>query len=163
MYCVRSVSWKLFQIFRWNFTQMQNIMRRGAEHKNSNSCKPTFGDTALWTLKILISVIYLCPLCNLKTVEIFSWNFMQMYITMIQFADEGGGHGAVLAALLLSPTFSKKSGGTLFSAFRGAWFRNFSRYFVPLTPPTVFVQSFWNLTGAFKMVWRYACVFFGES
>ena len=55
---------------------------------------------------------------------------------------EGGGHGAVLAALLLSPTFSKKSGGTLFSAFRGAWFRNFSRYLVPLTPPTVFVQSF---------------------
>ena len=42
----------------------------------------------------------------------------------------------------------------------GAWFRIFSRYLVPLTPPTVFVRSFWNLTGAFKMVWRYACVFF---
>ena len=25
---------------------------------------------------------------------------------------------------------------------RGAWFRFFSRYLVPLTPPTVFVQSF---------------------
>ena len=25
---------------------------------------------------------------------------------------------------------------------RGAWFRVFSRYFVPLTPPTVFVRSF---------------------
>ena len=61
-----------------------------------------------------------------------------------------------------SPVFSKKSGGTLFSAFRvrGAWFRIFSRYLVPLTPPTVFVRSFRNLTGAFKIVWRYACVFF---
>ena len=58
------------------------------------------------------------------------------------------------------PAFSKKSGGTLFSAFRGAWFRIFSRYLVPLTPPTIFVRSFWNLTGAFKMVWRYACGFF---
>ena len=50
---------------------------------------------------------------------------------------------------LLSPAFSKKSGGTLFLVFRGAWrvargawFRVFSRYFVPLTPPTVFVRSF---------------------
>ena len=68
----------------------------------------------------------------------------------------------VLVMCLLSPAFSKKSGGTLFSAFSGAWcvVPNFSRYLVPLTPPTVFVRSFWNLTGAFKMVWRYACVFF---
>ena len=57
---------------------------------------------------------------------------------------------------LLSPAFSKKSGGTLFLVFRGAWcvargawrvargawFRVFSGYFVPLTPPTVSVQSF---------------------
>ena len=50
---------------------------------------------------------------------------------------------------LLSPAFSKKSGGTLFLVFRGAWrvvrgawFRVFSRYFVPLTPPTVSVRSF---------------------
>ena len=49
----------------------------------------------------------------------------------------------------LSPAFSKKSGGTLFLVFRGAWgvvrgawFLVFSRYFVPLTPPTVFVRSF---------------------
>ena len=70
----------------------------------------------------------------------------------------------------LSPAFSKKSGGTLFLVFRGAWcvvrgawrvvrgawrvargawcvvrgawFRVFSGYFVPLTPPTVSVQSF---------------------
>ena len=64
---------------------------------------------------------------------------------------------------LLSPAFSKKSGGTLFLVFRGAWcvvrgawcvvrgawrvvrgawFRVFSVYFVPLTPPTVSVRSF---------------------
>ena len=73
---------------------------------------------------------------------------------------------------LLSPAFSKKSGGTLFLVFRGAWcvvrgawrvargawhvalgrgawcvvrgawFRVFSGYFVPLTPPTVFGRSF---------------------
>ena len=60
----------------------------------------------------------------------------------------------------LYPTFSKKSGGTLFLAFCGAWFWIFSRYLVPLTPPTVFVGSFWKLIGAFKMVWRYTCDFF---
>ena len=74
---------------------------------------------------------------------------------------------------LLSPAFLKTNGGTLFLAFRGAWcvargawyvvrcawFRIFSRYLVPLTPPTVFVRSFWNFTGALGMVWRYACVF----
>ena len=50
---------------------------------------------------------------------------------------------------LFAPAFSKKSGGTLFLVFRGAWcvgrgawFRVFGRYFVPLTPPTVFVRSF---------------------
>ena len=37
-------------------------------------------------LKIMISVIYLCPLWNLKLFEIFSWNSMQIYITMILFA-----------------------------------------------------------------------------
>ena len=35
-----------------------------------------------------------------------------------------------------------------------------SRYLVPLTPTTVLSRSFWNFTGALKMVWRYACVFF---
>ena len=35
-----------------------------------------------------------------------------------------------------------------------------SRYLVPSTPPTVFGQSFWNFTGALRMVWRYACGFF---
>ena len=69
----------------------------------------------------------------------------------------------------LSPAFSKKSGGTLFLAFvvrgpwcvaRSAWFRIFSRYLVPLTPPTVFVRSFWNFTDALRMVWRYADGFF---
>ena len=43
---------------------------------------------------------------------------------------------------------------------RGAWFRVFSRYFVPLTPPTAFVRSFWNFTGVLRMVWRCACGFF---
>ena len=31
-----------------------------------------------------------------------------------------------------------------------------SRYLVPLTPPTVFSQSFWNFTRAFRMAWKYA-------
>ena len=35
-----------------------------------------------------------------------------------------------------------------------------SRYFVPLTPPTVFGRSFWNFTWAFRMAWRYAVFFF---
>ena len=76
----------------------------------------------------------------------------------------GMGRGGMI---LLSPTFWKKSGGTLFLAFRGAWrvvcgawFQIFSRYRVPLTPPTVFGRSFWNFTWAFRMAWRYACGFF---
>ena len=35
-----------------------------------------------------------------------------------------------------------------------------SRYLVPVTPTTVLSGSFWNFTGALRMVWRYACVFF---
>ena len=35
-----------------------------------------------------------------------------------------------------------------------------SRYLVPVTPTTVLSQSFWNFTGALRMVWRYACGFF---
>ena len=63
---------------------------------------------------------------------------------------------------LCPPPFRRKAAGHCFrlSVVRGAWFRIFSRYLVPLTPPTVFVRSFWNLTGAFKMVWRYAYCFF---
>ena len=34
-----------------------------------------------------------------------------------------------------------------------------SRYLVPLTPTTVLSRSFWNFTGALRMVWKYACVF----
>ena len=42
------------------------------------------------------------------------------------------------------PPFRRKAEGHCFwfSVGRGAWFRIFSRYFVPLTPPTVFVRSF---------------------
>ena len=42
------------------------------------------------------------------------------------------------------PPFRRKVEGHCFwfSVGRGAWFRVFSRYFVPLTPPTVFVRSF---------------------
>ena len=45
---------------------------------------------------------------------------------------------------LLSPAFSKKSGGTLFSAFSGAWHMVRGSEFLAgtLTPPTVFVRSF---------------------
>ena len=56
--------------------------------------------------------------------------------------------------------FWRKAEGHCFLVFRGAWCRIFSRYFVPLTPPTVFVRSFWNFTGVLRMVWRCACVFF---
>ena len=35
-----------------------------------------------------------------------------------------------------------------------------SMYLLPTTPPTVLGQSFSNFTGAFRMVWRYACCFF---
>ena len=35
-----------------------------------------------------------------------------------------------------------------------------SRYLDLVTPTTVLSQSFWNFTGALRMVWRYACGFF---
>ena len=38
--------------------------------------------------------------------------------------------------------------------------RIWSRYLVPVTPTTVLSRSFWNFTGALRMVWRYACGFF---
>ena len=64
--------------------------------------------------------------------------------------------------IFCSPPFRRKAEGHCFwfSVGRGAWFRIFSRYFVPLTPPTVFVRSFWNFTGVLRMVWRCACGFF---
>ena len=34
------------------------------------------------------------------------------------------------------------------------------RYLVPVIPTTVLSRSYWNFTGAFRMVWRYACGFF---
>ena len=70
---------------------------------------------------------------------VYSWARLAILVA-------GKGRGGMF---LLSPAFSKKSGGTLFLVFRGAWcvvrgawFRVFSGYFVPLTPPTVSVQSF---------------------
>ena len=35
-----------------------------------------------------------------------------------------------------------------------------SRYLDPVIPTTVLSRSFWNFTGALRMVWRYACGFF---
>ena len=35
-----------------------------------------------------------------------------------------------------------------------------SMYLVSATPPTVFGESFWNLSGVLRMVWRYAYCFF---
>ena len=56
---------------------------------------------------------------------------------------------------------------TLFCIFNLDFFRALilqkckgSMYLLPPTPPTVLGQSFSNLTGAFRMVWRYAYCFF---
>ena len=38
--------------------------------------------------------------------------------------------------------------------------RKGSRYLVPVTPTTVLSGSFWKFTGALRIVWRYARVFF---
>ena len=38
--------------------------------------------------------------------------------------------------------------------------KQMSKYLVPVTPTTVLSRSFWNFTGALRMVWRYACGFF---
>ena len=38
--------------------------------------------------------------------------------------------------------------------------KRMSRYLDPVTPTTVLSRSFWNFTGALRMVWRYVCGFF---
>ena len=48
---VRSVTQKPFEIFSWNFTQMQSNMRRRAECKNHNSGLRIFRVMALWNWK----------------------------------------------------------------------------------------------------------------
>ena len=60
--------------------------------------------------------------------------------------------------------FEEKRKDTVFGfpwcVARGAWCVVVARcawHLVPLTPPTVFVRSFWNFTGVEKMVWKYAC------
>ena len=84
---VRSVSWKLFQIFWWNFTSHVKHNEQGTEHKNRNSDLTLFGIMALWTWKIVFSVIYLCPLCNLKTV----WDiFLKLYANVYHHDGLGG-------------------------------------------------------------------------
>ena len=49
-------------------------------------------------------------------------------------------------SVIVPRLFEEKRRDTVFGfpwcVVRGAWFRIFSRYFVPLTPPTVFVRSF---------------------
>ena len=83
----------------------------------------------------------LCILHHWGVQLILAYNWARPAILVV-----GNGRGGMF---LLSPAFSKKSGGTLFLVFRGvwcvargAWFRVFSGYFVPLTPPTVSVRSF---------------------
>ena len=49
--------------------QMNNTMICCAEYKNHDSELPAFGVTVLWTLQIVIPVIYLCPFYNLKMVS----------------------------------------------------------------------------------------------
>ena len=66
--------------------------------------------------------------------------------------------------LIVPRLFKEKRRDTVFGfpwcVACGAWCWIFSRYLVPLTLPTAFIWSFWNFTGALRMVWRYACVFF---
>ena len=89
-------------------------------------------------------------------------------VVAILFASHAEAHGLdpqpekKVIIFFCPPPFRRKAEGHCFrlSVVRGAWFRIFSRYLVPSTPPTVFGQSFWNFTGAFAMVWRFACGFF---
>ena len=54
------------EIFASNFTDLLTTIRRHVIRKNQKSLS-TFAVTALGTLLIVISVIYLCPFCHLKT------------------------------------------------------------------------------------------------
>ena len=44
-------------------------MKRRAKHMNCNPGLPTFGVIALRTLNIIISTMYSCPLCKLRTIQ----------------------------------------------------------------------------------------------
>ena len=55
------------EIFSLNFAEILTAIRRHVKYKIYNSCLFTFAVTALGTLLIAISVIYLCPFCHLKT------------------------------------------------------------------------------------------------
>ena len=139
---------------------------------------PRFGKREL----ILVRFVRLFDLCLFgfvgflfllgsgKGCGLWLWHSLDFSLTFFLFYEAI----CFMSYLVLSSlAFSKKSEGTLFLAFRGAWcghawslmccawFRIFSGYLVPLTPPTVFVQSFWNFAGALRMVWRYACVYSG--
>ena len=53
-----------------------------AEYMNCNSGFPLFGVIVLWTVNKVVSTMYLCTHCKLKTFKIFSGNFTQMQNTM---------------------------------------------------------------------------------
>ena len=72
----------IWDIFRKLFMNIYIIMRWPAEYKTHNSGMLTFGVMALWTFKIVISTIYPCPLCNLKTILDI---FMKLYTNVKLF------------------------------------------------------------------------------
>ena len=60
------------------------------------------------------------------------------------------GHGRFFVPRLFEEKWRDTVFGFPWGVARGAWFRVFSRYFVPLTPPTVSVRSFLKLYRCFK-------------
>ena len=102
----------------------------------------------------------MCPVSFITRASHWDWLTVRQGLLALQ-----AGKGE---CFYCPPPFRRKAEGHCFwfsvgrgvwCVVRGAWFRIFSRYFVPLTPPTVFVRSFWNFTGVLRMVWRYACGF----
>ena len=104
--------------------------------------------------------------CFRQLLEYISKDFYPTWCVISPLHYNGG---LLVSCFYCPPPFRRKVEGHCFwfsvgrgawRVVRGAWFRVFSGYFVPLTPPTVSVQSFWNFTGVLRMVWRYACGFF---
>ena len=113
---------------------------QGTEHKNHNSDLPLFGNMALWTLKIVFSVIYLCPLCNLKTV----WDiFLKLYTNV--YHHDGLG-GSVWCALRLETRRSwVQPPPRSATFFHGDWSQNiFYSHSLPSTDSRKAVVSFWR-------------------
>ena len=121
--------------------QIFTIMRRCAEHKNSNCGLPTFGVMALLTSQIVILVIKSCPPRNLKTV----WDiFTKLYRNVFHHKTtcRTHNHNWDLPTFGITTLWTPPRSATF---FRGDWSWNiFYGHSLPSADSRRAVVSFWR-------------------